>query len=194
MYGGYETHKSGIEVNTIVGKGSTVIVKVESAPIQPLIVGVTVIVATTGLVPTLVAVNAGILPFPFVPNPIVASELVQAKVVPGVVLVNGIVATAVPLHISISVRGSTVGVGFTVMVYVEAIPTQLFAVGVTVMVAEIGAVVVLVAVKAAILPSPFEGNPIAVLELVHANDASAVELVKFVAGITSLLQTSIFLL
>ena len=61
-------------------------------------------------------------------------------------------------------------------------PTQPFAVGVTVIVAVIGFVVVLVAVNAAIFPVPFAPNPMAVLLFVHVKVAPAVGLVKFVTG------------
>jgi hypothetical protein len=52
-------------------------------------------------------------------------------------------------------------------VKVLGVPVQPLAVGVTVMVPVIGAVVVLVAVKLAMLPEPLAPNPIAVLSLVH---------------------------
>ena len=46
-------------------------------------------------------------------------------------------------------------------------PTQLFTVGTTVMVADIGAVPVFVALNVAIFPEPLDPIPIAVLEFVH---------------------------
>ena len=60
------------------------------------------------------------------------------------------------------------GEGFTVMIYVEAMPVQVLAVGVTVMVAVIGLLPLSVAVKAAMLPTPLAAKPIAGFELVHA--------------------------
>ena len=58
----------------------------------------------------------------------------------------------------------TVAVGLTVIVNVMAVPTQLTPafvyVGVTIMVAVIGAVVALVATKDPILPTPLAANPI----------------------------------
>ena len=63
--------------------------------------------------------------------------------------------------------GLTMVVGLTVMVNVITGPTHPAAVGVTLMVEVIGAVLGLVAVKAAILPFPLAANPMAVLLLVQ---------------------------
>ena len=61
-----------------------------------------------------------------------------------------------------------VGLGLTVMVKVLALPAHALAVGVTLMVATIGALVLLVAVKEGILPVPAAAKPMAVLLLVQA--------------------------
>ena len=61
----------------------------------------------------------------------------------------------------------TDGVGFTVMVKLTAVPPQPVEVGVTVMVAVIGAAVALVAIKLGILPVPDAPRPIAVLLFVQ---------------------------
>ena len=61
----------------------------------------------------------------------------------------------------------TVGVGLTVMVKLCVAPLQLLATGVTVMVATIGALVLLVAVNEAILPEPLAPIPMAGCELVQ---------------------------
>jgi len=53
------------------------------------------------------------------------------------------------------------------MVYEDGVPAQPLAVGVTVIVADIGVVPVLVAVNKAILPVPLEPKPIAGFEFVH---------------------------
>ena len=79
-----------------VGVGLTVIVKVTGRPTQPLAVGVTVIVAVTGAPVALVAVKAGVLPVPEAANPIVGSELVQAKVPPAGVVVKTPAGTGSP--------------------------------------------------------------------------------------------------
>ena len=62
---------------------------------------------------------------------------------------------------------------------------------VTVIVAEIGAVPILVAVNDAILPEPLAARPIAVLELVHVKVPPEGVLVKLVAATVPLLQTEI---
>jgi len=61
----------------------------------------------------------------------------------------------------------TVGVGFTVIIYEEAVPVHPLTEGVTVIVALIGVVPGLVAVNEAIFPVPLEANPIAVLVFVQ---------------------------
>ncbi len=55
------------------------------------------------------------------------------------------------------------------MVKVVGVPVHPFAVGVTVIVAVIGDVVALVAVKEGTLPEPFAARPIAVLLFVQVN-------------------------
>ena len=60
-----------------VGAGLTVIVNVMGVPTQPLADGVTVIVAITGAVPALVAVNEAILPLPAAARPMDGVVLVQ---------------------------------------------------------------------------------------------------------------------
>ena len=62
------------------------------------------------------------------------------------------------------------GVGFTVITKLVDGPEQLFADGVTVIVAVIAALVLLVAVKEAILPLPLAPRPIAVLLFVQLYD------------------------
>ena len=73
----------------------------------------------------------------------------------------------------------------------EGVPVQLFADGVTVMVAVMGVVPVLVAVKAGTFPFPLAANPIAVLLFVHAKVVPVTGLVNTVAGIEAPLQTTI---
>ena len=55
------------------------------------------------------------------------------------------------------------------MVNISGVPEQPNATGVTVMVAVIGALVVLLAVNAAIFPVPFAANPTEVLSFVQLN-------------------------
>jgi hypothetical protein len=73
-------------------------------------------VAVTGAVPVLVAVNAGVLPVPEAASPIEALVLVHANVPPAGVLVKAEAATLPPLQTMMFAGTVTVGVGLTVMV------------------------------------------------------------------------------
>jgi hypothetical protein len=66
-----------LAIGVTVGAGFTVIMNVIGAPVQPFAVGVTVIVATTGVVPALIAVNEGISPVPLAASPIDGVLFVQ---------------------------------------------------------------------------------------------------------------------
>ena len=107
-----------------------------------------------GAAVALVAVNDGMLPVPFATNPIAIFELVQVKLPPVGVLTKIAASTVALLHTTVSAGTSTVGVGFTVMVKLDGVPAQPLTVGVTVIVAVIGAEVVLVAVNPGRLPAP----------------------------------------
>ena len=137
-------------------------------PVQPLAVGVTVMVEVTGTVPVLMAVNVAILPLPEPANPMEASLFVQAYVVPATGPLKLTAVVVALLHKVWSVILFTAGVGFTVMVNELVGPVQPLAVGVTVTVAVTGAEPVLVAVKAAILPLPLAKSPMEVASLVQA--------------------------
>ena len=76
-------------------------------------------------------------------------------------------AVLAPAHTLWLAIAFTDGVGFTVIVKLTGPPPQPDAVGVTVMVAVIGALVVLVAVNDGILPVPLAASPMAVLLLVQ---------------------------
>ena len=65
-----------------MGEGLTVMVNVSGMPGQPAADGVTVIVAVTGALLVLIAVNEGIFPLPEAAKPIVVLLFVQLKVVP----------------------------------------------------------------------------------------------------------------
>lgn len=67
-------------------------------------------------------------------------------------------------------------------------PRQPLAVGVTVIVAEIGDVVALVAVKAGTFPDPLAARPIAVLLFVHVKPVPLTGPVSVVAGAATPLQ------
>lgn len=103
---------------TTVGVGLTVIVNVETGPVQPFAEGVIEIVEVIAVVPALVAVKAGKLVVPDAAKPMDVFELVQENVVPATGLANVFAATAVPLHAVTFDSAVTVGVGLTVMVNV----------------------------------------------------------------------------
>jgi len=174
-----------------VGVGLTVILYVELFPTQLFAVGVTVIVADIGLVPVLVAVNDGMLPEPLAAKPIAVLEFVQVKVAPGVTLVKVLAGTTPLLQTVILAGTDTAGIGCIVMLYGVGKLTQLLTVAVTVMVVYVGKLPLLIAVNEGTSPVPLAANPTEVFEFVHVNVPPAGVLVKFVAGITALLQTII---
>lgn len=108
--------------------GFTVMVNVVAVPEQlmpPLVnVGVTVIVAVTGVLPVLIAINDGMALAPLAPRPIEVLLLVQLYTVPakGPVKVTAVVAA--PAHTVWFATVFTAGVGFTVMVNVIGVPVQ----------------------------------------------------------------------
>ena len=83
----------------------------------------------------------------------------------------------------------TAGVGFTVMVKVSGVPGHPLAVGVTVMVAVTGAVPVLVAVKAPMLPLPDAPKPMEASLFVHAYVVPVTLPVKFTAVVVAPLHS-----
>ena len=92
---------------------------------------------------------------------------------PVLTVVKTTVPTLAPVHTTISPGLSTCPVGFTVIMKVIALPVHetepLVNVGVTVMVEVIGAVPLLLAVKAGKLPVPVDNaKPMAVLLFIQA--------------------------
>ena len=73
---------SGIELTLVIGCGFTVKLKLPGVPVQPLLVGVTVMVAVTGLDAVLVIVKGLILPVPIGARLIKLLLLVQLYVAP----------------------------------------------------------------------------------------------------------------
>ena len=126
--------------------GLTVIVNENVGPVQPFAEGVTVIVATIGAVPALVATNDGIFPVPLGASPIEGALFVQAKDVPATGPVKGITAVLAPLQYATLLTTLTVGVGLTVTVKVITGPVHPSMVAVTLTMATTGALVALVAV------------------------------------------------
>ena len=73
-------------------------VNVCGKPVQPAADGVTIIVAVTGVLLLLIAVNAGIFPLPLPAKPIDGLLFDQLYVVPLTAPVNVIVVVVAPLH------------------------------------------------------------------------------------------------
>lgn len=151
------------------------------------------IVAVTGVLPALKAMNDGIVLVPLAARPMLVLLLVQVYTVPatGPVMVTAVVG--VPLHTVWLAIVFTPGVGLTVIVNVIGVPVQvvpLVKVGVTVIVATTGALVALVAVKAAILPVPLAARPIVVLLLVQLYTVPATGPVKFTAAVVAPLHNT----
>ena len=88
--------------------------------------GVTVIVATTGALVALVAVNEAILPLPLAASPIDGALFVQlyTMVPPVVGLLKLTAVVDAPLQRVWFATAFTVAVGFTVIVKLIGVPTQ----------------------------------------------------------------------
>ena len=156
------------------GVGLTVIVKlVVAPPAQPAALVDTIIVATTGALPALIAMKLAILPVPLAARPIDGWVLTQLYVEPAGLPEKVTGAVAVPAHTSWLPTPFTIPDGFTVIVNVTGVPGQLrplaVLTGVTVIVAVTGAVVLLVAMNEPIFPVPPAARPILVLLLVQVN-------------------------
>ena len=108
-----------------VGVGLTVIVKIIGVPAHPLAVGVTVIVATTGALVTLVATKLAMLPLPAAANPIDGALFVQLNTVPATVPTKFTAVVLAPLQSTWFATEATVGVGLTVIVKLIDVPVQL---------------------------------------------------------------------
>jgi len=80
------------------GVGFTVMVKLSGKPAHPLAEGLTVMVAVTGALPVLVAVNAAMFPLPLAAKPIEVLLLVQLNVVLATAPVKFTALVVAPLH------------------------------------------------------------------------------------------------
>lgn len=180
-------HKTWLAGFTI-GEGFTVMVKLCAWPAQLFANGVIVIVAVTAALVVLIAVNDGISPTPLAGKPIEALSLFHVKLLPLIVPVKAITLVAEPLHKVWSAGIITSGVGFTLIVKVIDGPGQPPAVGVTVIVAITGTLVVLIAVKDGIFPLPLAVKPIDVLSLVQVKFVAPNVPVKFIALVVAPLQ------
>ena len=143
-----------------VGVGFTVIVNVVDVPGQPLAEVLIVMVAVIGALVLLIAENDQMLPVPEAARPIDGVLFVQLNVVPATPPLNATTFVVAPLHNVWLLTALTVGVGFTVMVKVVELPGQPLADVLTVMVAVIGALVLLIAVNDPMLPVPEAAKPI----------------------------------
>lgn len=103
--------------------GLTVIVNVIGVTTQPAATGVTVMVATSGPVVPLVAVNGAMSPVPDAANPIAGVLLVQLNTVPGEPAngINSVVALLQYILLAIGVAAWAV---LTVIVNVIGTPVQ----------------------------------------------------------------------
>lgn len=169
----------------------TVIVKLVDVPTQPAaVVGVTVIVAVTAVGVVLMAVKLGILPVPAAAKPMLGVLFVQLYIVPATVPVNVIAAVLAPVHNVWLATAPTLAVGFTVIVNVFGKPTQPSALGVTVMVATTGALVLFTATKAGILlPDPAAAKPMLGVLFVQVNVVPLTGPVKPTAVVVAPLHT-----
>jgi hypothetical protein len=164
-------HKLMFDGTVTVAVGFTVILKEAAVPLQPLAEGITEIVPIIGADPVLVPIKLEILPVPLAASPM--ATLVLVALLQTVTLVGTL----------------TAGVGFTVMLNEDEVPVHPLAVGVTVMVADIGKALVLVAINPGMFPLPLPASPMDVLLFVHAKVAPGVVLLKLLNGTEPLLQT-----
>ena len=95
--------------------GFTVTVNVPAGPTQPFAVGVTVIVAVIGDGPVLLAIYAGMFPFPLVPKPTLVED-VHEKLVPLTGPLKLIAVPEAPLQCVLLLILLTVAAGLTVIV------------------------------------------------------------------------------
>ena len=156
--------------------GFTVIVKVIGVPLQLFVlvnIGVTVIVATTGEFPEFVAVNEAMSPVPLAANPMEVAVLVQLYVVvpPEFWVEKSTEAIVSPAQTVLLLTELTCPAGFMVIVKVLEGPVQLVPpfekVGVTVIVATIGLLVLFIGVKTGRVPVPEPFIPIPVVLFVQ---------------------------
>ena len=123
-------------------------------------------------------------------RPMLELSLVQLKTVPATVPEKFTAVVVAPLQSAWSAGSATVGVGFTVIVKVCAVPGQLLAVGVTVTVEVIGVVPVLMAEKDAMFVLPEAAKPVLVLSFVQLKTVPATVPEKFTAVVATPLQSA----
>jgi hypothetical protein len=152
-------------------------------------------VAVSGVIPALVAVNAGTFPVPELPaNPIASLVLDQVNVAPGTLLLKTTDGTDAPAQTVMLLTGFMVGTGLTVIVNWIGVPVQvtplLVSDATALNVAVSGAVPAFVAVNAGTFPVPeLAPRPIAAFVLDQLNTAPGVLLEKTTDGTDAPSQT-----
>ena len=157
-------------------------------------------VAVTGAVVAFVPTKLPMFPVPLAARPMLAVLFVQlyTMVPPVVGLLKATAVVGAPLHTTWFATAVTVAVGLTVIVNVDAVPTQLTLpfvyVGVTIIVAVTGAVVAFVPTKLAMLPVPLAARPMLVVLFVqlYTMVPPVVGLLKFTAVVLAPLHTTWF--
>ena len=144
-----------------------VIVNVLGIPGQPFAVIETVMVAVTGTLELLIAVNGGMVPVPAAARPIRGLSFIQLKVAPLTAVAKVIVFVVTPVQYIWSAGWVIAGNGLTVIVNTFAGLEHPLALAITVIVAVTGCVVLLIAVNDGILPEPLAAKPISVLSFVQ---------------------------
>ena len=162
--------------------------KLCAKPKQPFAYGTADIIAITGALVVLIAVKEGIFPAPEPARPIEGWLLLQVTVVPLTALVKFIALVAAPLHTAWLAGTAIFGVGLTVIVKLRALPGQPFAKGVTIIVAVMGALVVLIAVNEGMSLVPLAPKPIEVLLFVQLKIVPLTAPVKFMALVAAVLH------
>ena len=147
-------------------------------------------IATTGAVPRFIAVNELMFPVPDPVSPI-SGWLFVHEIVANVP-VKLMAVDVIPLQISWLAGILAEGVGFTEIVNVKGVPVHPFAEGVTVIVANIGALVLFVAVNEGMSPDPLAARLIAVLLFVQVKVVAATGPDTPINGVVSPLQNSSF--
>jgi hypothetical protein len=133
------------------------------------------------------------LPVPELPRPMAVLELDHTKEAPGGVQTKEGIIICSPGQTESLATGDRAGVGLMVTEKLMEGPTQSLRVGVTVIVPEIGAPVLLIgAIQDGILPEPEAPSPIAVFELDHEKEAPVGKQEKTGITIVAPGQTEIF--
>ncbi len=159
------------------GIGLTVMRKFSGAPKHPFSTGVTTMLEVNAAFPGLTLVKL-MFPLPLAPKPVLVLELVQSKLAPLVPV--KLAVTVAPAQTAILAGTVTFGAGLTVMVKFCVAPAQPIDVGVTAILASVGALT-LAAVKL-MLPVPVAPSPMVVFELVQSKAGAPVPVKLTVTG------------